>query len=224
MNEAVEIVPALEADDLDVAGRRAAAVLRAGGIVIHPTETVYGLGGDGTPESSARIARLKGRDVDRPLLLLTPDLGTLRAFLPDVEWPESAERLAGRFWPGPLTLIVRCPGAPRGIRGPEEGLAVRISPHPVIGAIFRYWKRPMTSTSANRSGDPPALTAEAAVRGCGGQGAALPGPVVALDGGRSAGGVPSTLVALIGPRPRLLRQGPISADEIREIMPELQLP
>jgi L-threonylcarbamoyladenylate synthase len=220
----VEILPARTPSDLDAAGRRAAGVLRAGGVVVHPTETVYGLGGDGTPENNALIARMKDRDVDRPLLLLTPDLDTLRAFLPTVRWPEPAERLARHFWPGPLTLIVQCPGAPRGLGGPGEGVAVRISPHPAVSAIFRHWGRPMTSTSANRSGDPPARTAREGAAICAGFGPSTSRPVLALDGGPSAVGTPSTIVTLVGPRPRLTRPGAVPLNEIREIIPELQEP
>lgn len=204
------------------AGRRAAEVLAAGGIVVHPTETVYGLGGDGSPETNRWIAGLKGRPPSQPLLLLTPDLDTLRRRLPGIGWPQAAEELARRFWPGPLTLILPCASAPEGLAGPDGGVGVRVSPHPVIAAIFRHWKQPMTSTSANRTRQSPARTLPAALELFEDVPEEAVGRTLALDAGRTSGDPPSTIVSLTRAVPRLLRAGPIPGAEIREVVPDLE--
>ena len=106
---------------------RAAEVLGAGGIVVHPTETVYGIGGDGTDENNELISRIKHRESGRPLILLVPSLKALRDSFPGLEWPPQAEELARRFWPGPLTLVARCPDAPAGLLGPVTLYGYRAS-------------------------------------------------------------------------------------------------
>lgn len=220
----LERLPAGSEVERDRAGRRAARALAAGGILVHPTETVYGIGGDGTVASNRFIARVKRRPPEQPLLLLTPDLRALHRFLPEVEWPEAAERLAARFWPGPLTLIVPCRSAPQGLVGPGGGVAVRVSPHPCIAAIFRYWRHPITSTSANASGNPPAHTVDEALGLFEDRDdlAATMRPLVALDAGRTPGAAGSTLVSLVRRPPAVVRPGPIEYDELREVLSELR--
>jgi L-threonylcarbamoyladenylate synthase len=143
---------------------------------------------------------------------------------PAARWPDEAERLARAFWPGPLTLVIPCGSAPTGLLGPDGGLAVRISPDPVVGTILRRWGRPMTSTSANRRAEHPARSASEALRlfdrrtdlkGMGRQ-------VLVIDAGPREGGRPSTIVSLVGGRPRLLREGPIGQEAIRERVPTLE--
>ncbi|NIR42927.1 MAG: threonylcarbamoyl-AMP synthase [Gemmatimonadetes bacterium] len=211
---AVEIVPAVDAETSTSAADRAASVLAAGGLVVHPTETVYGIGGDASARSNRLIATIKGREAPQPLILLVPDLAALRAAYSGLVWSDEAETLARRFWPGPLTLVLRCPGAPAGVRGPGDGIAVRITANPVVRAVLERWRRPMTSTSANPSGGEPPRTLGEALDGLGArlEAAAEDGdtPVLAIDGGPTKAGRPSTIVSLVEPAPRLLREGPVT--------------
>ncbi len=162
-----------------------AALLRRGGIAIYPTETFYALGADPrSPEGVAAVFRAKGRPPDRALPWIAADREQVAsvAVLTPV-----AEKLARR-WPGPLTLVLdRRDGA--------GTVAIRVSAHPLARAVARELGHPVISTSANRSGAPPAVTAAAA---------ALPG-VPALDGGTTPGGAPSAIVDATGPVPVALR-------------------
>lgn len=225
MRPRVEVCPAREPGEIGRSARRAAEVLAAGGVVVHPTETVYGLGGDGSEASNALIARIKLRARDQPMIILVPDVASLRAWLPGVEWPAGAEALARRFWPGPLTLIVRCAGAPAALRGQDDGVAVRVSPHPVVRAMLACWKRPLTSSSANLSGGEPALTLERALdvfrdrRDL----EDVERPVLGIDAGATPGTTPSSIVSFASGRPRLVREGPVRAVAIRECVPDLSV-
>lgn len=220
----VEWVPAHEPGEVTKAAERAAHVLAAAGLVIHPTETVYGIGGDASPDSNALIARIKDRPADQPLILLILDVGAAREFLPALEWTPTAQALAARFWPGPLSIVVRCPGAPPGIAGPDGGVALRATPDPVARAILRAWGRPMSSTSANLAGQPPARTAAEAARLVEGRSdlADLTDPaVLVVEGGPRGASPPSTVVSLLEPTARVLREGPIRADEIARVLQEI---
>jgi L-threonylcarbamoyladenylate synthase len=219
----VELVPARGAAEVEFAARRAAEVLAAGGLVVHPTETVYGIGGDGSPENNALISRVKRRERAQPLILLAPDLEALRAALPGLEWPAGAEQLARSFWPGPLTLVVRCAGAAAGLVGPGGGVAVRITPDPTVAAILACWRRPMTSTSANLSGREPARTVEQALEVFAGRGDLneVERPLLAVDAGTTRGAQPSTIVSLVEWPPRLIREGPVSRRQLVGCVPQL---
>jgi L-threonylcarbamoyladenylate synthase len=219
----VQVVPARSSADLRRAAPIAAQVLAEGGLVIHPTETVYGIGGDGSAVNNRLLARVKRREPDQPLLVLVPDLDALRASFPGVEWPEGAERLAGYFWPGPLTVVVRCPETPEGLAGPGDGLAVRLSPDPTVTGLLAVWGRPMTSSSANLSGHQPARTVEGALEMLGNRDdlSDIGVPVVALDAGTTGGGLPSTIVSFVESPPRLLREGPVSRRDVEARLPDL---
>jgi L-threonylcarbamoyladenylate synthase len=191
----------------------AAAALCAGGLVIHPTETVYGLGGDGSARSNALVARLKGRAAERGLILLVSSVESARAHLPRLRWNEAAETLAERFWPGPLSIVVPCPDAPAGLAGPGGGVALRATSDPVARAILAEWGAPMTSTSANRTGEPPPRTAAEAARLVEGR-TEEDVVVCVVDAGPRTEAAPSTIVSLTGATPRVWREGPIPADEV----------
>lgn len=212
----VQIEAARTSADLARAAYVAAEVLREGGLVVHPTETVYGIGGDGTAANNHLIARVKRREPDQPLLLLVPDRETLKATFEHLEWPEEAEKLAGSFWPGPLTMVVRCPGTPHGLSGPGDGLAVRVSPDPTVARLLAVWGRPMTSSSANLAGRDPARTLEDALEVFSGRDDLndVDRRVVALDAGMTRGTGPSTIVSFVESPPRLLREGPVSRGEL----------
>lgn len=169
----------------------AVAILRAGGVVGFPTETVYGLAaGDA---AVPRVYELKGRSETKPLVLMGAS-----AEFPGIPLPEAGAALAARHWPGPLTLVV-----PDG-RGGSIGL--RVPDHPVALALLEA-SGPLWTTSANPSGEPEALTAaEVAER--------LPRLDAVIDGGPAPGGVASTVVDVTGPEPRVLRAGAIPADRL----------
>lgn len=197
--------------------------LSAGGLVVHPTETVYGIGGDGTAENNRLISRVKRRGPGQPLILLAVGIDSVRAVFGPLEWSPAAELLATRFWPGPLTLVVGCEGAPEGLAGPGGGLAIRVTPDPVVRAVLDAFGAPMTSTSANLSSGVPAREAAAARRLFEDREDLedVRVPVVVIDAGPREGPRPSTIVSLLGSRPRLIREGPISRAEIAAMLPEL---
>ncbi|MEE9245840.1 MAG: L-threonylcarbamoyladenylate synthase [Gemmatimonadota bacterium] len=227
----VEMRVARSPQGVQSAARRAAEVLRAGGLVIHPTETVYGIGGDASAASNDLIASLKKRrGSERPLILLTLDLAAVAALVEGLEWPDEAAALAERFWPGPLTLVVSCTGAPRGLQGAragagaEGGIALRVTSDPCVRAILEEWEGPMTSTSANLAGRRPARTVEDAAAMFEARLAAVGGaePALFIDAGETPGAEGSTIVSLVGAPPRLLRAGPISLRELKEVTPQIR--
>ncbi len=179
---------------------RALRALREGGVVLHPTETVYGFGCDARSAVACdRIRRMKGVAPQRPLIWLVRDLEQACA---EADLSPVARRLAAAFWPGPLTLV-----ADRG----DDTVALRVSPHPTVAMLLADLDGPMTSTSANRTGEsPPAAAADATWIG----GA---GPDVILDAGPCAGTVGSTIVDCTGARPRLLRAGDLDVARLREV-------
>lgn len=187
--------------------REALAALLRGEVVCLPTESSYGLAVDArAAEALERLARLKGgRPADSPFPLVVADVEAARELA--AVWPDAAERLAVRHWPGPLTLVVpaRADLAPELI-GPGGGVGVRVSSHAVARALAASLGGAITATSANRSGQPPASTVE--------QARAVFGDEVAcyVDGGVCAG-TPSTVVAVDERGSlRLLRPGPIVVD------------
>lgn len=192
----------------ETAVREAAAVLSDGGVLAHPTETVYGLGGI-APALDAEIARLKGREEPRPLLRLAADRGTFRDRHPGLVWGETAERLADAFWPGPLTLVLD--------DGDGQGLGVRVEGHPLTRRVLELTGATMSSTSLNVSGEKPARSSEEARTVL----EAMPEartPLAWLDGGDLPGGRPSTILSLRGGGPRLLRRGAVETERLEEIL------
>jgi L-threonylcarbamoyladenylate synthase len=184
---------------------RAAAALRAGGLVVFPTETTYGIAADArSPAALARIVAAKGRDDGTPIALIAPDADAAFALWRDV--PPVARELAARHWPGPLTIVAPArPGLPVALVGPGGGVGVRVSSHPWAHALAARFGAPITATSANRSGEPPAVTVDDAR-------AAL-GPSIDhyLDAGPAPGGPASTVVQVgTDGALRVLRAGAIS--------------
>jgi L-threonylcarbamoyladenylate synthase len=198
------------AANLDPTVRRAVTVLEAGGVLGHPTDTVYGIGGAVRPEVDQRVAALKGRALDRsPLLRIALDADVLRRSFPDLEWNVWAKQLASRFWPGPLTLVLADSSG--------KGVAVRVEGHPVMRAVLKAWKGPIGSSSLNVSGEPPAATAGQAARYL----AMMPDvdvPVLLLDAGHLAGTPASTLVSLLTPMPTVLREGAVPREAIEDCL------
>lgn len=190
--------------------KRAAAIIRLGGVVIYPTETVYGLGCDpANVDAARRLCSIKGR-VDKPLPLACSDVSVARRL---VEFNPSAERLASRFWPGPLVLVLPARvDYPIWVTRGGRTLGVRVPDHAVARRLAELSGGVIVSTSANRSGEPPPTTAEEAAE-------TLEGEVdLILDGGRTPLGEPSTVVDLSGEEVWILRKGPIRAEQIREAL------
>ncbi|RMH38913.1 MAG: threonylcarbamoyl-AMP synthase [Deltaproteobacteria bacterium] len=198
------------ARDIDAAG----AVLRRGGLVAFPTETVYGLGARADdPDAVARVFAAKGRPADHPLIVHLADASWLGRWAQDV--PAAARALAARFWPGPLTLILRkAPGVPAAVTGGQDTIGVRVPGHPVALALVAAAGTGVAAPSANRFGRVSPTTAEHVL--------AEFGPAVdcVVDGGPCAVGIESTIVDLTGARPRILRPGAIGANEVAEVVGE----
>jgi len=189
-----------------IAISHAADVLLHGGLVAFPTDTVYGLAAyPFQAESVERLFVAKGRDNQRAIAILVGDPAHLK--LVATEMGPMATALAHRFWPGPLTLIVpRHPALP-GVLSPLDTIGVRMPNHPVALGLLRK-VGPLAVTSANLSGSSNALTAQEVRLQLGGR------IHLILDGGKTPGGVPSTVVDCTGAQPTVLRQGPVSLEEI----------
>lgn len=187
--------------------------LARGGLLAYPTETVYGLGSGPKVPALDALARLKGRAADKPFLLLVSSRAMVE------EWglvlSTAARALAAAFWPGPLTLVL--PGGegklPDQLRGREGGIAVRYTSHSGIARLIAATGEPLTSTSANRPGDPPAPGADR-IREVFAEEVAR-GELLVLDGGVLGNVPPSTLVDCTSPVPRLVREGAIPRTELR---------
>jgi L-threonylcarbamoyladenylate synthase len=203
-------------DPQDVAA--AAELLRGGGLVAFPTETVYGLGADGRSGAAvARIFAAKGRPADNPLILHVADFDAAAAlWATDAERLARAQGLAEAFWPGPLTLVLpKAAGVPDAVTAGQDTVAVRVPDHPVALALLRAFGGPLAAPSANRSGRPSPTTAAHVL-------ATLDGRIDAvLDGGPTAVGVESTVLALDGARPRVLRPGDVTAAQLAPLLPDL---
>ncbi len=186
----------------------AIAMLSEGGLLVHPTAAVYGLGGRPSPEIDGRIAAIKRRP-RAPLIHLAASHDELVDTLPGVRWPEAAERLAAAFWPGPLSLVLD--------DGTERGIAVRVTSHPVLRALLNRAGGMMTSTSLNVTGQPPVATRRD-VRSALSSLDLQPGPGGWLDSGDLDGSAPSTMVSLRGASVEILREGAIPRLEVEGIL------
>jgi L-threonylcarbamoyladenylate synthase len=187
--------------------------LRAGKLLAYPTETVYGLGSAPTARAVAALSRLKGRPEGKPFLLLISSRGMAEEW--GLVFNPSASALSDAFWPGPLTLVL--PGGegrlPEELRGKEGGIAVRYTSHPGIARLVAVLGEPLTSTSANRPGGPPAPGADRLVELFGLE--ERSGELLVLDGGVLGNVPPSTLVDCTQIMPRLVREGAIPRAELR---------
>ncbi len=195
--------PPVERDLLE----RAVEVLRRGGLVAYPTDTVYGLAArvsDGAAVERLFEAKKRSPDQAAPLLIASPaDLATVVD-----EVPEVARRLIAAFWPGPLTIVLRKAPSFHSRAVPGDTVGLRVPDHPVPRELVRLLGEPITGTSANRAGGPEPLTAED-VRAQLGDAVDL-----VIDGGRCPGGTPSTVVDCTTKPPRIVREGAVSREEL----------
>lgn len=185
--------------------------LRSGKLVCFPTDTVYGLGCDPFNVSAIKATYVaKGRDFAKPLPLLLGDVGHVADV--SVSLPESARLLVEAFWPGALTLVLpRHPSLPVELGGGAT-IAVRVPNHTGLRGFIESSGGAVAATSANRSGEPDAVTAEQAAAYLGAH------VEVVIDGGASHGGVPSTVVDCTGSVPKILRLGALSEALIQAVL------
>lgn len=205
-----EVVPVDGADPEPRLVARAAGLLRAGDLLIYPTDTLYALGGRALDAAAgARVRAAKGREEGKPLPLVAADTDQARRLCG--AWPAAVERLAGRFWPGPLTLVLPAgAGVPAEVTAGTGTIAVRV---PALALTRRLCAEagPLVSTSANRAGAPPPRTCAEAVRSVGAAAA------LALDAGPGRP-LSSTIVDLAGAEPRLLREGPVAWADVLDVL------
>lgn len=191
---------------------QAAGILRGGGLVAFPTETVYGLGADArNPEAVARVFRAKGRPADHPLIVHLADSGEIAQWAREI--PEAAWRLAERFWPGPLTLILkRLPDVSAAVTGGQDTVGLRVPNHPVARALLRAFGGGIAAPSANRFGRVSPTSAAHVI--------AEFGDVVecVIDGGSCRVGLESTILDLSGDQPRVLRPGAVTSEALAAIL------
>jgi L-threonylcarbamoyladenylate synthase len=195
----------LSSDSYD-ALTRALSVLSSGGLVAFPTDTVYGLGALAfDAEAVKTIYTVKGRPAEKGIPILLGDVDDLFKVTSDT--PEIALRLIVRFWPGPLTLVLpKISTLPEAVSGTAT-VAVRVPDHLVARTLLRA-AGPLAVTSANLSGEPSPFTAQTVFAQLGGRISLI------LDGGKSPGDIPSTVVDCTGTQPLILRAGPISREEL----------
>src|SRR3984893_9020553 len=187
--------------------KEAAQILRDGGLVAFPTETVYGLGANALDASAvAKIYELKGRPATSPLIVHAASIEMARTLV--IEWPPEAEMLACRYWPGPLTLVLpKGPAIPDIVTAGLATVGVRVPNHPLALALIREAGVPLAAPSANRFTELSATTAEHVREAFG-------DAVPVLDGGPCQVGIESTVVSIAAGRITLLRPGMISVDEV----------
>ena len=198
---------------------RSVEAARRGVLLAYPTETSWGLGADATrPEALRALRRFKGDRGDKPFSILVSGVAALATL--ECRAGAAAREMAERFWPGPLTLVIPClaPWA-TAVGRPDGGVAVRCSPHPVATALCAALEAgglgPLTSTSLNRSGDPPAQRFDEAAAFCADGEVWMAAPLGAAAGGEP----PSTIVDTTGAVPALLRQGALAREALSTWVP-----
>jgi L-threonylcarbamoyladenylate synthase len=201
-------------DELEAGLKAAVTSTREGALVVLPTDTVYGLGCDAFEPAAVRdLLSVKGRGREMPPPVLISARTTMDALA--VGLPDSARALAERFWPGPLTLVCRQQQSLQWDLGDTRGtVALRMPDHPVALSLLAR-TGPLAVSSANRTGMPAATSAQDAEDMLG------ESVEVYLDDGPVDGGVPSTIVDVTAPVPRLLRRGALSLEELREVAPDV---
>ena len=197
-------------DEADIA--RAGAVLRAGGLIAFPTETVYGLGGSALDaEAAGKIFAAKGRPADNPLIAHIADPAMLDVLCHDI--PEAARRLAARFWPGPLTMALpKRPVVPDTVTAGLPTVGIRFPSHPVAQALIRAAGVPIAAPSANRSGKPSPTSFAHVLEDMDGRIDGI------IDGGEAQVGVESTFVEFAGDMVRILRPGYITPEDLAGVV------
>lgn len=195
--------------------KKAVEILKRGGLVAFPTETVYGLGAKALDDEAVRkIFAAKGRPADNPLIVHVAEAEEIDLLVAAI--PTSAEALMARFWPGPLTLVFRrSHRVPAIVSANLDTVAIRSPDHPVAQALILGLGEPIAAPSANRSGRPSPTRAEHVVQELGEELSFV------LDGGPCGIGVESTVVDLVSDPPRILRPGSVTAEALQEVVGDL---
>jgi len=191
---------------------QAALILRQGGLVAFPTETVYGLGADASnPAALRKIFSAKGRPADHPLIVHVAKISDVRHWAADV--PRAAWQLAETFWPGPMTLVLkRAPHVHDLVSGGQDSIGLRVPSHPIARKLLSAFGGGIAAPSANRFGKLSPTTAEHVQRELG------DAVDLVLDGGPCDVGIESTIIDLTREPPAVLRPGHISAEQIAEVL------
>jgi len=192
--------------------RKAAAILRRGGLVAFPTETVYGLGADAENETAMRaLFAAKGRPADHPVIVHLADASLVDQFA--IEVPDAARKLAAAFWPGPMTLVLRRRARIGDlVTGGLETVGLRVPGHPVAHALLTEFGGPIAAPSANRFGRVSCTRAEHVVAELGDR------VELILDGGECKVGVESTIIDVSGKQPAILRPGAVTAEQVAAVL------
>lgn len=215
----IPLTKIIKIDPINIDGallEEAAAVIRRGGLVAFPTETVYGLGADTfNARAVAGIFKAKGRPMDNPLISHIARLEEIERFAREI--PPAAEKLAHAFWGGPLTMIFKKrSGIPDEVTAGLDTVAVRMPSHSIANALISLSGTPIAAPSANISGSPSPTIAEDCIRD-------LDGRVdMIIDGGASMIGIESTVVDMTAEVPTVLRPGMISPEDMRAIIGEVR--
>lgn len=176
-------------------------VIRSGGVIAYPTDTLYGLGADPRDQEAVRkLFQIKGRSADQPILLLLPDAAAVATWAAEVS--PTAHRLMRQHWPGPLTLVFKArPEVLPDLTAGTGTIGLRVPDRELTRSLLRFLGTALTGTSANRSGGAGLLTVEDVMRELGS------GVDLILDGGPAAGAIPSTVIDVSVEPPRLVRRG-----------------
>ena len=194
-----------QSNDLHI--NRAIAILKDGGVVAFPTDTVYGVGVDPfQPDAVRKLYQIKGRPIDKPIPILVGSVNDVERVAQNL--PPTFSQLAGRFWPGELTLIVEAKSLPPEVTAGGNTVGVRMPDHPLALALLQRFGGAIATTSANKSDEPPATSAEEVQ--------AELGPLVGiiLDGGETETKIASTVLDLSVSPPQIRRDGGISMDQL----------
>jgi len=209
-NDMARLISALSETEKENAARAAADVLGKGGLVVFPTESFYGLGVDPFNEMAVRnLFHAKGRSPDRPILLLIPSADMVKEYARDISG--LAEELMEAFWPGGLTLVFNAfPRVSPLLTAGTGKIGLRVSGHPLARAVCKAFGGAVTGTSANVSERPACETAAEAISALGDK------VDMVLDGGRTPGGLPSTVLDMTENPPVVLRHGMVNLKELNK--------
>jgi L-threonylcarbamoyladenylate synthase len=190
---------------------RCREIIRAGGVIAYPTDTFYGLGADpGNPAAVRRLFAVKGRKPDRPILLLVRDASAVREWAADV--PPLAGRFMERFWPGPLTLVLTArPDVSEELTAGTGTIGLRVPGNELTRRLLASVGTALTGTSANIAGGGEPRTAAEAAQALGAE------IDLVLDGGTTAGGMPSTVLDVTTAVPRVVREGAVGLTDLRTV-------
>jgi len=191
---------------------RAASLLKTGAVLVYPTETVYGIGCDPLNAAACeRIRSMKGRDGNKPMLLLASSLNQLERFAGKLDAP--VKKLAKIFWPGPLTMIIKpSKQLPSYLYGPSGGVAFRVTPYPEACLLAEAFDSPVISTSANISGEPPVSGFSDAMSVFGDS------ADMVIENETPMGGIASTLLDVASSKALIIREGAIQSERIEEVL------